>query len=119
MSEILWPSDLPALVQVQNYKDSLAETRIRTEMDAGPVKTRRRFTAGVEKVTVSIRCNRTQVARFKIFFNVDTAGGSLAWNWVDALSQEPIELMFGENPPDITPINQMAFLITFPLEIQP
>ena len=41
-----WPSSLPDHVLQQGHNESLANVTSRSQMDAGPAKVRRRFTAG-------------------------------------------------------------------------
>lgn len=72
-----WPSTLPAPL-LQGYSVSPHDATIRTDMDGGPARVRRRFTAVVDTVPVSFYFTKTQMADFRAYWEGDLAYGS-AW----------------------------------------
>jgi hypothetical protein len=75
MFSIVWPSSLPQRPTVGGYLERFADTVLRTAMEAGAAKTRRRFTAAPRQIEVTFRVNAAQAAIFKSFFEETTAGG--------------------------------------------
>jgi hypothetical protein len=77
-----WPGSLP-----QNQFIGVADERqsgtIRTAMDAGPAKTRPRFSAVVRNVTCPILMTGDQKADFDTFFITTLVEGSLPFTWTD------------------------------------
>ena len=82
MANIVWPSSLPQRPTVGGYQERFADTVLRTAMETGAAKTRRRFTAAPRQVEVTFRVNAAQAAIFKSFFEETTAGGALPFDWV-------------------------------------
>ena len=83
---ILWPSVLPQYLLVSGYSEALGNQLLRTEMDAGPAKARRRFTAAPRPVTGEIIVTREQLMFFHLWFGDVLKGGSLRFGWVDPFS---------------------------------
>jgi hypothetical protein len=80
MSNPSWPGDLPQTFQFANYDETWAVQVVRTNMEVGPAKIRRRG-PNVELVNGEMICTRTQVLSMKTFFNVTLAGGALPFDW--------------------------------------
>lgn len=83
MANPIWPAGLPqnpfatdgaAYVPVDNF--------IRTNMESGPPKVRRRFTAEYEDFSFTIIINRAQLATLMSFIDV-TLKGTKAFDWID------------------------------------
>jgi len=75
MAEI-WPETLPQEPLIEEFTGTIQDTVIRTSMDAGPEKMRRRFTATSEYYAVSWVMTKTQFTTFRDFFTNTIAGGS-------------------------------------------
>ena len=114
-----WPASLPQLVAVEGYEESPPETALRTEMEAGPAKLRRRFTAGVRPLSVLLDLDAAQVETLDGFFVTDLAGGSLRFDWVHPRTQATVELRF-LRPPVYRPLgSDAAWRAALHLEILP
>ena len=74
-------ADLPQKLFVAGYGQSPPAVTIKSNMDAGPAKVRRRFTAGVEPVSGTMIMTAAQLATFETFFNTTLLGGSLRFSW--------------------------------------
>jgi hypothetical protein len=75
--EILWPDTLP-LPTVQGYNIQPGDTILRTEMDAGLARQRRRFTNAPTKVSVRWIMRRDQYAIFEGWYRWHAKEGA---NW--------------------------------------
>ena len=85
MSIPAWDASLPQRLLVKSYSESPADVLLRTSMDFGPAKVRRRGTAGPRPVSGSIIVTAAELATFKTFFNTTLLGGSLRFRWCDPI----------------------------------
>lgn len=81
MTTAIWPTTLPQNLRVTDHDETPPATILRTEMDAGPAKTRRRFSAMPRPFRGSLIMTREQLAIFDEFFNDTIEGGALAFTW--------------------------------------
>ncbi len=54
MSNPVWPPSLPQRPLAQGFSEQAPDTLIRTQMEAGPPKVRRRFTAGIRTMDLQL-----------------------------------------------------------------
>lgn len=92
-----WPASLPQN-QFLNLTDQRQDARVRTKMDAGPAKMRRRFTAAVRTFVAPIEVNGTQRQAFDSFWINDTQEGSLSFSWSDPVTDETVNFRFVAPP---------------------
>lgn len=85
MPNATWPGTLPASFQADGYEEGGKENMLRSNMDAGPAKMRRRFTAAVRPVQGIIVVDETQLATFKTFYGTTLKDGSLPFDWHEHL----------------------------------
>lgn len=106
MADVTWPPGLPQDFLDASYRETLADVALRTQMDAGPAKVRRRYTTNVRPLQARIvPMTKDQVAIFKEFFNDSLAGGTLPFDWVDPMTDEAVEMRFvTPPPPDISTV---------------
>lgn len=114
-----WPGTLPQQVSWVNYEGSPRDGRVRTNMDAGPPKMRRRYTAGIK----TIKCGqealtKTQISTLTTFYETTLSMGTLAFDWVDPITQAAASLRFAEKPV-WHGAGSDAFNVTYSLEILP
>lgn len=94
MTEILWPASLPLDPLIAGYDETLAPGTnvLRSPMDAGPAKTRRRFTAAVRPLSISLALTRAQVAILDAFVDETLAGGALPFVFTHPRTQAPVTM---------------------------
>lgn len=97
-----WPVDLPQKPLVQGFSETLPTLTVRSPMDTGPAKVRRRSTAGVTQMQCVFRLTATQRASLLTFWQTTLAGGSLSYNWTHPISGANIVCRIVE-PPSLTP----------------
>ncbi len=76
MADIYYPATLPEII-APGYKSQDQDGVIRTDMDAGPQKTRPRYTACSEYITCQVVCDDTEHDNFMAFYRITTARGAL------------------------------------------
>lgn len=120
MSDILWPSTLQPTFNTEGFTEGFAETTIRSTVDQGPSKVRRRFTKGVGAMQATIWLTTIQYLTFKSFYDTDTAGGSLQFLMNHPVSGVPTYFRFA-GPPSCAPINSsgIEWSAQFSLEVMP
>lgn len=72
-----WPLDLPQRVLANGYSEGLPDGRLRTAMETGISKSRRRFSSAPKPVAASFRVTLDQKARIERFWDEEIAGGAL------------------------------------------
>ena len=96
-----WPASLPQK-QFLGMTEQRGDARLRTEMDAGPAKMRRRFTNTVRDFTTPILLSGTQRQTLDTFYIDTLKKGVLAFDWEDPVTDAIVSFRFVE-PPRFTP----------------
>ena len=76
-----WHAGLPQALFVAGYSQSPPDIALKSPMDAGPPKVRRRFTAGIAPVAGTMIMTAAQLITFQTFYNTTLLGGSLRFSW--------------------------------------
>lgn len=97
---IVWPSSLDAAL-LYGWTEGFPNRVIRTQTDSGPVKVRQRYTAGVRPLAIPVALTDAQAATLDSFFDSDTSGGSLRFEWQHPRTGATHEMRFIE-PPQLT-----------------
>ena len=77
-----WPATLPQNLLYSGYSESVANNRLKSSVDEGPAKIRRRTTANTRPLNGRILVDNTQLATFIEFYNTTLVSGSLRFSWV-------------------------------------
>ena len=92
-----WPASLPQQ-QFLDTRDQLQESRLRTRMDTGPPKMRRRNTASIREIVTAMVFDNEQRDTFDTFFRTVLKEGSLSFNWKDPINDAVVEYRFVNIP---------------------
>ncbi len=95
---LVWPPGLPTAPLLGSYTKRLPKTTIRSSVDAGFDKVRRRYTAAPTLHDMSLKLTRTQVAIFRVFFTDTTQGGALPFTWKDPETGDACDFRFVDEP---------------------
>jgi hypothetical protein len=118
-----WPVSLPTRVLLEGFEATLPSTVIETQMDTGPAKRRRRFTAAVTPYAAMLRITAAQLATFIAFFQTDTAGGALTFDGLaHPLTGAAATHRFmkpGDSPPSYHRVGHDTWQVSFGLEVMP
>ena len=113
-----WPATLPQLPRNSGASEKAPDLAIRTNMDAGPAKVRRRFTAGVRPHTMKLILTTAQVVILDDFFVSTLSGGAAAFDWVSPRTGGSVEFRF-KGPPEYRPLGVGKYEVGFELEELP
>lgn len=118
MADATWPSTLQQNLNQSGFTNTLPDNVIRSSMDVGPDKVRRRDVSAVEPIVGSIVATLDEYNDLVTFYNDITVSGSLPFDWVHPITGESEEFRFTA-PPSITAISGTHYTITLNMEIQP
>ena len=113
-----WPSTLPQYLDVDGFSNTFQKGTIRSSIDAGPPKVRRRFSATTENITGSITIDKTQYSTLIDFYKNTLYEGTLTFTWIHPITGNTVSMRFVQ-PPEIAPMNSLYFKATLTLEILP
>lgn len=82
-----WPSTLPQRPLADGYVERPRSVTIRTDMDVGPPKVRRRYTAEIRDYALRLLLTTVQVATLETFYITTLSHGSLTFDWVHPRTQ--------------------------------
>ena len=91
-----WPTagGFPQTPQFQNFQEVTPDALVRTRMDTGPEKVRRRFTAAVRPFKMQLGLTTAQVATLDTFYITTLEHGSLAFDWVHPRTSTSCSMRF-------------------------
>lgn len=112
-----WPGILPS-APLLGHRESAPDVVVRTEMDAGPAKLRRRFTAGVRPMQVPLVLSDAQVDALDDFYVITLAGGTLRFDHKHPRTGAVVRWRFIA-PPQYDLIAPTKWRATLTLEVLP
>ena len=118
MASIDWPVSLDCPLY-QGFSQREQSNVIRSPMGYGPAKVRRRTTASIEVVTLTLHLTSTDVLTLEGFYKNTTEAGSLRFNYENHLTEtEPVEARFTA-PPNYRPLAPDMWRAEINMEILP
>lgn len=112
-----WPSSLPQLSLLAGAAETVQDATIRSEMDVGPAKRRRRYTAAVRRFSVPLILTVAQVATLETFYETTLSGGVDAFDWVHPRTLAAVSLAFVARY-QLQPIGAGYYQVVLELELQ-
>lgn len=91
-----WPIDLPQ--RQQHAEVERLDPIIRTPMEIGPAKARRRPGPVLERVRIPMRLNAFQYERFWEWWRTDLLGGTLTFTWEHPFTDDVVNYRFLATP---------------------
>jgi hypothetical protein len=99
LAEIDWPESLPKTMHTSGVQAQYNDPVLRTSMDAGPEKTRLRYTAATQNIQGRLTLT---AAQWRIlnndFYKGATKYGALRFNFTDPISLDVSEFRFASPP---------------------
>ena len=123
MANQTWPSSLPQKPLQEGYEERGPANLLRTQMDKGPPKVRRRTTASPRNFSVQFQLDESQVSTFVDFVDQTLKGGALKFDMEQPRTGTTKEFRIiagqGEAPYRITNLGGIIYQVSFDLEILP
>lgn len=113
-----WPGTLPSAPLVDGYRESIPETAIRTTMEQGPAKLRRRTTAQARTLGLEYIMSAEQVTALETFFISTLSGGVLSFTFTHPRTGNSVSCRF-KKPPQYTAHNGLFYHVAIELEVLP
>lgn len=76
---IVWPASLPPLAELDGYTETPPDLALRSSVEAGPAKTRPRYSTGPTRLSGRLLLDATQAEALRSFFVTTLMGGALAF----------------------------------------
>lgn len=93
---VAWPSQFCPLIDT--FQESPPQNTIRSEMDVGPAKVRRRTTANIRPIAFRMYLLPDDVAVMDDFFLNQTYSGSEVFDFIHPRTKESVQARFTEPP---------------------
>jgi len=113
-----WPANLPQAFKLNTYQPAVADNLLRTPVDIGPSKTRRRSLIGSKIESGVMDMTRAQWATLAAFYETTLSGGTLQFSMFDPLGGAAREVRFSE-PPEPSGTGGGCFVVSLVLEVLP
>jgi hypothetical protein len=117
-----WPEFIPAPVYDQISIGAPVGGVLRSEMDAGPAKQRKRFTAAPRPVALVFEpLSAAALSQFEVFYEIEIGFGALDFEMEHPITDLVGRYRFvgGEEPWQVVPIGKDAYRLTVSLELLP
>lgn len=101
MTNRIWPVSLPQVLCLDGQKGKRKSNVIRTGMDAGPAKARRRYTVTEKLFEGSIIVTETQRLLLEDWYKTVLGDGTLRFVMKDPQTLQPAEFRFTEDYDEI------------------
>lgn len=116
----VWPASLPQCTMAPSYSEAPQSQVHRSQMDAGPAKVRRRFTAGTTDIGWANLLDSTQVDTFLAFFEGDIAAGAMPFDMPHPRTGQMVSVMIKGSPPyELSSEGGAYYRLSLSLEVQP
>lgn len=112
-----WPTSLPDNFLASAYSESPPDNTIRTKMDVGPPKMRRRGTAAARPIRGTLLMTDAQLATFDTFYDSTLDSGADRFDWTHPRSGSSVEFRF-VSPPSYSARGR-RWVVTVDMEIMP
>ncbi|MDR2186406.1 MAG: hypothetical protein LBO80_12185 [Treponema sp.] len=115
MAAIAWPDDLPVTLTIAGLRGQYKDPVIRTDMDMGPAKTRRRYTRPPKQYSGTIVVDEAGRQRLEYFYRITTGYGALRFAFANPQTLELREYRFTA-PPDESGTGDGLYAVSLRLE---
>lgn len=111
-----WPT-LPAPI-INSFNESPPDNLIRTSMDKGAAKVRRRTTSNVRPLSFEMILTPAQVVTLDTFYVTTTNSGADEFTYTHPRAGSTVSARFA-SPPSYSDINGLAYKASVSLEVMP
>ena len=93
-----WPASLPEYPLADSLQETAPDLVLRTQMDAGPAKVRKRFTAAPVQLAMRFELTKAQVATLLSFYETDADGGATTHTMTHPRTSATVTVRFVGQP---------------------
>ena len=104
---------------MQGFSETAPTLAVRSPMDVGPAKVRRRATAGVTQLKCAFRLSAAQRGSLLTFWETTLAAGALSYSWTHPISGAGITCRIVEPPGFTQAAGGVSWVATVTVEILP
>lgn len=115
---IAWPIKFQDILDEEGFSINLGDSNVRTEMDEGPRKVRRRFTDRIDTQNCRITVKIDDYPDFLTFYETTLSSGSLDFEYTDPLTGNSQVYRFAAAP-STTPLGGRYMVINMIWETVP
>lgn len=112
-----WPTTLPAHL-INSFQETPPDNVLRTSMDKGPAKLRRRTTTNTRPIRFSMILTPTQLTALDTFYATTTRSGADEFDYKHPRTNATVSARFA-NPPSYSDVNGRVYRAEISLEILP
>jgi len=112
-----WPVSLQQVLNRDSFAISSAETILKSDMETGAPKRRRRFTKGVKDLTCSILVNGAGYSTLDTFYTTTLNGGIDSFEFIHPITSV-LTLYKFNGPPKFTPVGFDSYNVSMVWEEQ-
>lgn len=109
-----WPSQFCPLIN--SFQESPPENTIRSSMDVGPAKVRRRTTANVRPISFNMFLMNSEMATLDDFYVNQTFSGVDPFDFIHPRTKQPVSARFTQ-PPSYSERSGVGYEVSVSLEI--
>lgn len=113
----LWPAQLQDYLNEDSFRYAFGNTVIKTEMEVGPPKRRRRSTEAIDSISCTIDMEYDDISILKNFYDTTLNGGVDSFEFTDPFTLTTKEYKF-DGPPQVRPIGGRWFRVSMVWEVQ-
>ena len=116
----VWPVTLPQTVSWQGYARRIQDTRLRTNMDAGPPKVRSKYRAAIVEHDIPVvYLTKAHWVLLETFYNTTLINGTLPFDWTDPITGSTVSFRFKSPPVFGSMLGPDTIPVTLPVEVLP
>lgn len=113
-----WPATLPPPA-INTFREKPPQNTIRSTMDKGPDKTRRRTTANIRPISFTLKLTPEQVQALDDFFNITTFSGADEFDYTHPRTGDSVTVRFASEPDYAEVEGGVIYNCSISLEIMP
>lgn len=114
----VWPVELQKYINTDSFNYAYGSTVLRSEMDLGPAKVRRRATKSVDMIDGAIDLPMVDFTIFDYFFRTQVNGGARVFDFAHPITRATIQVRF-KTEPQIKAKGGTTFVVSMSLEVMP